>query len=285
MKDKICKSMAPFFYALPSVAVGMWVMYTHDISAAIYMQNFVFLMLCNVISTVYISWTYDLKIGEIGTIVIAIASVLFLAGSFLSDGIDDVHRWIQIGPMNLNIAFIALPILLITINRLLEKGRFKICIALILVSAILLFLQPDASMISAFSVALLPIIYTKCKNKLWNFVVVAILIFFSAISWSNIDRLQPVSYVENIIVLAKESGWVYLFLCIFALFVMIWPFVRPTGFQQCRGISVSLGLFFFVLIMSTLFGNFPVPLIGYGISPILGYMISAAYVVKKKSYL
>lgn len=285
MKDKICKWMAPLFYALPSVAVGIGVMYAHDISPSIYMQNFVFLMICSVISIAYMAWTSDSKIGEAGILVIAIACVLFLAGSFLSEGTDGVHRWIQIGPMNVNIAFIALPILLIAINKLLAKGRLRICIVLILVSAILLFLQPDASMISAFSVALLPVMFAKGKNKLWNFVVAAVLLVLSVLSWSQLDGLQPVSYVEDILVLAKESGWGSLFFCVLALFVMIWPFVRLKGFQQYQGISMSLGLFFLALIVSALLGHFPVPLIGYGISPILGYMISAAYVVKKKRYL
>ncbi len=282
MKDRICKCMAPFFYALPGVAVGILVMYAHEISAAIYMQNFVFLIICSAIAMAYMAWTSNSRIGEIGTIAMAIASVLFLASSFLSDGVEGVHRWIQIGPVHFNAAFIALPIVLIAINRLLEDGYLKICAVLVLATALLLFLQPDASMISAFSVALLPVMCTKRRHKLWNFAVVAILLFLSAVSWRNRDGLQPVSYVEDILVLAAESGWVYLSFCVSALLVMLWPFVRPNGFQQCRGISISLGLFFLVLILSALFGHFPVPLIGYGISPILGYIISAAYVVKKR---
>lgn len=282
MKDKIYKYMVPFFYALPSVLVGTLVMYIHNVSATIYLQNLVFLIICNVISSAYMFWTYNTKITtkEIWTISIAIASVIFLGSSFLAEGIDGVHRWIHIGPINLNSAFIALPILLIVINKLIENNHLKICIVLILAVAIILYLQPDASMISAFTVALLPVFFTECKNRLWDLVVAVILLFLSAISWCNLDSLQPVSYVENIIILAKESGWIYLIFCIAALLVMLWPFVKPNKCQQRKVISMSLGLFFFTLIMSTLFGNFPVPLIGYGISPILGYMISAAYVTK-----
>lgn len=38
--------------------------------------------------------------------------------------------------------------------------------------------------------------------------------------------------------------------------------------------------FRYIILISTLFGNFPVPLMGYGISPIVGYFISITWLIK-----
>lgn len=59
------------------------------------------------------------------------------------------------------------------------------------------------------------------------------------------------------------------------------PFVKRDNCGQRKVISTSLGLFFFVLILSAILGNFPVPLIGYGSSPIIGYLISVSYMEKR----
>ena len=274
------KCYLPILSALPSILVGTLVMYLHGISATIYLRNLLFFTIGYALSILYMSREYNLTIKGICAIVIL--SVLFLCSPFLSAGIEGVHRWIQIGPISLNTAFIFLPILLIAINKLFEVGQSKVGYIVILAIAFILFLQPDASMLSAFSVALLPIFYSNHNSMFFRYGILVILLILSIISWWNIDNLQPVSYVEDIIVLAKESGWLYLHFSVISLFILLWPFAKIDRCQQRGVISISLGLFFLVLILSTLFGNFPVPLIGYGISPIIGYLISVAYVGKEK---
>lgn len=46
-------------------------------------------------------------------------------------------------------------------------------------------------------------------------------------------------------------------------------------------VFVWMRTFFFGLILSAPLGNFPVPLIGYGSSPIIGYLISVSYMEKE----
>lgn len=265
---------------MPSVLAGTLVMYHQGISATIYLQNLIFLALGSILSILYMPSKYKLKIKGIFTA--AVLCALLLCSPFLFTGIEGVHRWVQIGPVSLNIAYIVLPILLIEINKLAKIGRQKIGYILILAIAAILFLQPDASMISAFSVALLPILYSTYSSKFFRGVVLTTLLCLSMVSWWNVDGLHPVSYVENILVLAKESGWPYLLFSVISLLILICPFVKVDMCPQRRVISISLGLFFLVLILCTLFGNFPVPLIGYGISPVIGYLVSVTYVEKAR---
>ncbi|MGF7057020.1 hypothetical protein [Brassicibacter mesophilus] len=46
--------------------------------------------------------------------------------------------------------------------------------------------------------------------------------------------------------------------------------------------SICIGLYSAILLFSTLFGNFSVPLMGYGFSPIIGYFISIMWYTKLK---
>ena len=57
---------------------------------------------------------------------IAAFNVLFLCSSFCFDGIEGVHRWVYIGPLALNVAFILLPVLLINIYHLSQNGYLDV---------------------------------------------------------------------------------------------------------------------------------------------------------------
>lgn len=275
------KYYLPFLFALPSVLTGTLVMFIQGIPSTIYIQNLIFLTLGGILSMIYMIQKRNSRPKYICAI--AVLSVLFLYSSFLSVGIDGVHRWVRIGTIHFNAAFISLPVLLIAVNKILLNGYAKVCYSLIFITAVALFLQPDASMLSAFFVSLIPLFCNRNDNKFFRYILLAILFGLTSISWLNPDHLESVSYVENILVLAQKSGWLYLFCCILSLFISIWPFIQHGKCRQCSSISISLGLFFAVLILSTLLGNFPVPLIGYGISPIIGYLISVSYVEKRKS--
>ncbi len=43
--------------------------------------------------------------------------------------------------------------------------------------------------------------------------------------------------------------------------------------KKNRTICIGVALYYWLMILSTFIGNFPVPFMGYGISPILGYYI------------
>lgn len=272
------KQFIPFLNALPSVLSGTLIMYICGIPINIYIQNIICLIIFSVLAGTYISTQCVIKPNM--RYLIVIINALLLLSSLFFKGISDVHRWINIGPIALNVAFISVPILLISIYNFSNSGHLQTCYSLILIIAVILFLQPDASMLTAFFVSLIPF-YHANGNKFWKYSWI-ILLILSGISWMNVDNLEPVSYVEDIILLAINISWGYLFCCIFSFLVLLWPFLKRNNCKQYREISTSLGLFFLCLIASTLFGNFPVPLIGYGISPIVGYLASVSYVEKNK---
>lgn len=91
------------------------------------------------------------------------------------------------------------------------------------------------------------------------------------------------SYVEKILNMVGNMGILWFFLGITSLIILPLPFVffAPKNLRLC---SKCIGIYFIIILISTIFGNFPVPLMGYGISPIIGYFISITWFVKAKIY-
>jgi len=101
------------------------------------------------------------------------------------------------------------------------------------------------------------------------------------ISWVFLDELPPVSYVENIVRLLANMGILWLSLGVISLVILPLPFIFFSP-EKYKLLSVSIGMYFIIILISTLFGNFPVPLMGYGVSPIIGFFISITWFVKFK---
>ena len=57
---------------------------------------------------------------------------------------------------------------------------------------------------------------------------------------------------------------------LFSLLLLITPFIH---YPKKNDVSISLGIYFLILLLATFFGHFPVMLMGYGVSPIIGYYI------------
>lgn len=107
-----------------------------------------------------------------------------------------------------------------------------------------------------------------------------IIVFFLFLT-AFLDGLEPVSYVEGIITLVSDMGMIWFVLGIISLAILsLTFFILPP--KENKMLSMCFGIYFMVILISTVFGNFPVPLMGYGISPIIGYFISIIWFSKSK---
>lgn len=99
-------------------------------------------------------------------------------------------------------------------------------------------------------------------------------------TWIYLDNLPPAAYVE-IVIMVSQMGIVWLALGITFLVILPLPFILFPP-RNSKLLSICLGIYFIVVLTTTLFGNFPVPLMGYGISPILGYFIAISWLINAK---
>jgi len=205
-------------------------------------------------------------------------SVILLLLTFTNRGIDEVHRWLFVGGLNFNIGLIVCPVLLLLILDL--NGFLKPFLLSTSISVILL-LQPDASQVSAFSIAALFLLLGKSNNNLLKIFLVGLTLAFNTYTWVHLDGLQPVNYVERVVEMAGEISTYVKFMAFFSLALLPFPFFVSDN-DRNRHLAIALGLYFCLSIAASFVGNFPVIIMGYGISPVIGYFMAINWLLLTK---
>lgn len=268
----------PIITMLPAIIIGAIAMHLNNISTSIYIQNIICFAILGLVYYFLLKSKYNFcETKSITVIIICIITLLF---TFINSGIEGVHRWVSLGPIRLYISVIVLPIIIINLWNLLRKGNLMIATVSIICVSIILTLQPDASMMSAFSISSIILLWNKIK-KLPLSLLIVFLGSLTIFTWVFLDGLAPVAYVEGIFKLVSDMGIIWFILGVISLTVMIIPFlIFPP--KKNKILSICFGTYFIIILISTVFGNFPIPLMGYGVSPIIGYFISITWFTKTK---
>ena len=209
----------------------------------------------------------------------SIIFVVLLVLPFWFNGLDGVHRWLSFGPINLYIASIILPLLIIHLWKLALNNRECYVIGLIFITLLILLFHPDAGQLTAFACATAIILWKTIRNWMIKILSIILTVALGIVSWVFLDDLAPVPYVEHIIFLVADLGIFWFILGVLSLLLLLCPFFF---YGKKNIISLSLGVYFLMVMIVTLFGNFPMPIMGYGISPIIGYLIAITWLNKNK---
>jgi hypothetical protein len=194
-----------------------------------------------------------------------------LAASLWAAGLDGVHRWVDLGPLHVNVAQVLLPPSLVALgDGALGRTRWWLAAAALL----LLVAQPDASQATAFGVALVALLFTRLESRAARVAGSASVGLAVLVSWLRPDPLSPVPDVEQIMELAwtasplgAVAAWVALLGACAALMAVGTTGVRTT--------ARALGAYAMIAAIAPLVGAFPVPLVGMTMSPILGLWLGA----------
>ncbi|PFH81971.1 FtsW/RodA/SpoVE family cell cycle protein [Bacillus sp. AFS088145] len=273
-------NLLPLVITMPAMLIGVLAMINSQVSPSIYGQNLLIAFVGGIISFLVLCRDQKPTKKKTNIIVIICILILFLL-TFLDKGLHGVHRWIAIGPLRFNIALVLVPLLIIQLSSLMKSKPFWLNFGFASFFTVLLLFQPDASQLTAFTIGISFLLLNIKKNKsvqILPFIVFILLIIYS---WSHLDQLAPVSYVEDILSLVKEMGVGWLILAVISLFILLMPFfLFPPN--SAKPLSFSLGIYFSISILSSFFGNFPVPIMGYGTSPFIGYLIAICWYVYNK---
>ena len=198
-----------------------------------------------------------------------------LATLFLDHGLDGVHRWLSVGPLRLHIGLLLIPALL-TVHARGDCG-ITACLA-IMVCAQLTARQPDLGTALAMTIALLP--SALIRRARGDGIALAMAALTSAFFFDNPDPLQPVAMVEHVLTDSWQwTAWTGPLALIGALILpvaLLWRgFVDPA----MRLPAVTLAGLWFGLLLASLIGHYPVPLLGYGASAVLGWGLALAWML------
>jgi len=199
------------------------------------------------------------------------AALAVIALSFIGAGQEGVHRWVELGPVQLNAAGLVLPLAIAGFDR----DRGWITAGCFVVIGALLAWQPDISQLVALALA--AVVLAAARFGLRG--ALAALVLFAALVWACLvrpDPLLPVDHVEGIFAMAASQSPVLAIAMAAGLAIATLSPLLLWNIRALRWKAAALAVYFSATSLAWLMGAYPVPLAGYGISFVLGWWFGVA---------
>lgn len=191
-----------------------------------------------------------------------------LATTLCFPAVEGAKRWLDLGLININAAMLAVPALIVL------SSSMKRPHCVLVLTSVVLCLQPDLSQLAAVALSGLPILWQQRKHVYWTVSSVAILIILIVRCLAVPIHIDPVSYCEGILGLLGNISPLMLIAGAAALALIpgwfLYRFAK-TGSTA----MLELAICYAVTILFSLTGEYPVPFMGYGLSPIAGYWLAS----------
>lgn len=206
---------------------------------------------------------------------LAILGALSIAAPLVAGaGVEGVHRWVELGAFRVHPSMLLTPALLVFAASTLER-RPWVAHALLLALQVAHALAPDAGQTTALGVAAIALTLAGDPPRRWMTPVYAATI---AIGWLPPDPLGAAPFVEDILARAFALSP---FVGVVAVAAMgssaLAPLVALRSASPLeRATAASLTAYFVALAVVPCLGQFPVPLLGFGASPVIGAFVGLA---------
>lgn len=207
--------------------------------------------------------------GRIAACIVAFGVAGIAATLVTGFDIEGVRRWLPVGPVRLHAAMLLLPAIAVLMPSLSRRMQ----VASIIVLAAVFAIQPDVAAVLALAAGFMSSRPGR-SDLLVTGIGAAAAIAATAVALLRSHPLAAVDFVEHVVpdafainaVLGLLIGGALLFACAAPLFV------RAGNPRAKRAFAAVMAGFVF----ASLIGAYPVPLVGYGASSILGYAMGLA---------
>lgn len=259
--------------AVPALVLGIVTMRQADVPASAWLANLA--AACAGALIVAVAPVHHDSWSKRTAIMVATAGIAAILLPFLFPGADGVHRWFSIAGVSVHAASIAAPALIVAV-AVLARHSFVTAASIAKLTTAVLAVQPDAAQATGFAAASVVLVATAFRVRSSRVVMVATLLLAVAfLSLTRPDPLPPVAHVEGIFALAARGPARTAFAAL-ALLLLPLPFFGQ--FRRHRDlVSLALGVYVLSIVLAPFWGTFPVPVMGYGVSPILGYFLALAF--------
>jgi hypothetical protein len=256
-------------FPLPALAVGILVMRASGVPAMAWGQNLAACVI-GILLCLALARPRSSRRGEAALLAAGVLALGCLAATWLDPGVRDVHRWLRLGPVRVHAGALVLPAVLATLAGLERAGRRHVSTPLSIATALLLALQPDAAQATAFAAGAVVLLLPRKRADGDPWIRLVPLLALAGLSWLRRDPLAPVPHVEGIVGLAIELGTGWGAAAVASLLLLPVPFFAARGQGDGRT-GLAIGTYLVVTILAPAFAHFPVPVLGQGASPIIGY--------------
>lgn len=215
--------------------------------------------------------------GWLGFFVTVIA-VLVVVLSIWGPEQDGVFRWVGAGPVQLNAAALVLPLALAVFT----PARRWLALPCFLIMGGVIAHQPDISQLAGLFTASVVLFASAfgAKGALGALVIGGGLIAYCLM---QPDPLEPVAHVEGIFDLAFSQSQVIGIGLRVALGLAALSPLLVWGSADLRWKGVALAAYFSTTALAPLFGAYPVPLGGYGLSFVVGWVLGFAALATRRT--
>lgn len=199
-------------------------------------------------------------------------SVLFLAilaSTLLFKPVGNARRWIDLGIISVNGAMLVLPALILLLDRI------EYPFALLIAGASILSFQPDLCQLIAFAAASIPFLWQRRNRRIAVSGSVLALAALIIRCLRTPITLEPVNYCEGILAMLSSLSPLLAAAGVLSLIAIPMYFVCLFG-QSKQAVPLALALYYVMTLLTICTGVAPVPFMGYGLSPIVGYFLCCA---------
>ncbi|QAY79396.1 hypothetical protein [Sphingosinicella sp. BN140058] len=194
-----------------------------------------------------------------------------LATSLFGAAVEGATRWIWVGPLSVQVSLVLVPFMILAFVRRPDAlGAGAIAFA-----ALALALQPDRAMAGVLAVGL--VVLAVMRPGLWSVAALCAAVCAFAASIVRADALPAVPYVDQILFSAFDVHVMAGAAVVLGSFLLLVPAIVG-GYRdpEQRVVYLSFGAIWIGCVLAAALGNYPTPVVGYGGSAILGYLLGLA---------
>lgn len=206
-----------------------------------------------------------------------------LAVTLLMPGIDGVHRWIDAGPLAINVSMLVAPLLLVVLAHLLARRRTRAALGLAIGVQVIHLLQPDGAQSAAFGVGAAVLLVLGGRRPAAPEIGCATgLLALALVTVIRGDPLEPVPEVEGVVGLAHDAAPALGILAIPAIGLLAVPFTRAAARSRrahdriVEAGQIALCAYVVGQLLAPIVLHVPVPVMGSGATTVLAYAAAVA---------
>jgi hypothetical protein len=206
---------------------------------------------------------------EPGLVTLLLALVL-MATQLVGMTVNGATRWVSIGGFGVQPSLILLPALILAFIRAPQKlGGVGVAFA-----ALTLALQPDRAMAGTLCAALLTFSAVRPTMITLSAAAISMIGFTATIIQPDVQGVSP--YVDQIFYSSFDAGPAAGLAVVLGTLILLVPALLGWRASTADRVNHAVfGAIWMTIIAAAALGNYPTPLVGYGASSILGYLLAA----------
>ena len=182
--------------------------------------------------------------------------------------VEGATRWLRLGNITVQPSLVLLPVLTLTF----AKARDWVGAISVSIAALVLALQPDRAMSAALAAGLLTLAIMRPDPRTLTATIAAAAGFATAMLRPDTQGAMP--FVDRILMTSFDVHPIAGIAVISGSLILLMPALislRQSGSDSA--VHAVFGAVWMAIVAAAALGNYPTPLVGYGGSAILGYLL------------